>query len=1298
MVSAKPERRSVHRLLAVSALVALTATFDGCRTTASRGPAVLAPARSPELAVADAAQIADPAQAAEVAWLEGNDRRMARRRLVEALAGPKANDPALLLRLSLLDASELHDKPWADDLLRIVSSAPQSAEAEIALLLLNERLSDLVSRRADVRKALESSGLIGDRPVSASRATLATSILTELSSIDRDEAATRRAAERGGWLIAWRGIGPLGPRSELALATPTPHELTGIDPAKAGTLRGMTPPVRTLSPAHLQVSPIAGDQSGLYVIESYFELDRTAGGLPLELEIHLREPGRVRVDGTVVHEVRSESDQMSALKRVRLLLDPGWHRLTIAVLASPATRPSVSLLASNGKTAIAKQQPTPPAGGLTASGPKIGEVSLALDDPSSSEALLERLIESPAHALFGRLLASKVALSRWVEDLDQGRRLIGPAVQTASRSAPLIAQEAWLMGLEGFPASLSQSRWRNALAADETYPVALIALARSIENDSPDAALALLDRAEKAAPDAAQPHEIRFRIFQRRGWNAEAAKSLALALQRRASEYLLADGATFYRSLFRNNEAIELERRAGAYSASRRADSALLEGNVDRAIEQYREAAKDSWNSAGYLYRIAELELGRGRTDAAVAAAQAVLEQDPLHAGALRTLAVAAKARGDKREAARLVDRARAIGATDMRLEVFAAELEGSVPGAPTPGSWLAKELAIDPRKLVEASAEAAVRWSRHKSVHLLDRTIDRVTKNGQALSVRHAITRLQTKEATDQAGEIQVPGDALLLALRTIKADGRIIDVDRHAGKDDLSFSALAPGDAVEKEWVSLEDSATPWGGYLRRFYFQGSTPLLQSEYVIAVPHGTKVWWRSYHGAPEPLMKTDQGQDVYIWRKRDVPAVDPEPSSVPHEEYLPFVVVAMGIDAQLALQANAQTVESLARSTWDVRQKAEAITSGLMGDEQRVRAIYDWIEKQIGHGAGRDPSIVLATRRGERTGLFVAMLRAVGVEAAIALARPAAAPRVEPSYPNPRRYGAALVRIKIGPEDRRRTLWARMDSSDPWLGGATPDMRGGDYIVPGSEPLKSIAFSESEVERWVLTSNIELMVDAQGTAKGAISIALPGSYGSSLRDFLKSARKDDVARALQGWAALVLPGARLEDFAAENQDRSLEPLKLTVTVVVPQFMVLEGNHLISEQFFNGPIAMRALGFPTLADYLRVPARVTPLYLRELDERMTISIGLPEAAQAPVEAPRSFKEKHDYGHFIQDFTWDPASRSAKLVSQQSIPALRLKAADFPKFRDGVQAILQSTRNRLIVPLRGAPIRQAKGAK
>ena len=104
----------------------------------------------------------------------------------------------------------------------------------------------------------------------------------------------------------------------------------------------------------------------------------------------------------------------------------------------------------------------------------------------------------------------------------------------------------------------------------------------------------------------------------------------------------------------------------------------------------------------------------------------------------------------------------------------------------------------IDPIALAKAPLDP--RWTGAGRVRLLDRIVEEVRPDGSALSLHHQLVRLSTKDAADIAGEIRLPDGAIPLSLRTLKPDGRAIEVDRHAGKEDLSFSALAPGDTVEQ------------------------------------------------------------------------------------------------------------------------------------------------------------------------------------------------------------------------------------------------------------------------------------------------------------------------------------------------------------------------------------------------------------------------------------------------------------------------------------------------------------------
>src|SRR5690606_13746168 len=144
------------------------------------------------------------------------------------------------------------------------------------------------------------------------------------------------------------------------------------------------------------------------------------------------------------------------------------------------------------------------------------------------------------------------------------------------------------------------------------------------------------------------------------------------------------------------------------------------------------------------------------------------------------------------------------------------------------------------------------------------------------------------------------------------------------------------APGDAVERKWLVLEEPATPWGGYIRRFYFRSTSPIIHSDLMVVVPKDAEVWTHSYNGAPLPTKQTSGDRVVYYWRLSDVESIDPEPHAVPYEEYVPFVVVAVNADRTLAERTNVLGIPEAAPISSDIRRKAEALISGVDRPEER--------------------------------------------------------------------------------------------------------------------------------------------------------------------------------------------------------------------------------------------------------------------------------------------------------------------------------------------------------------------------
>lgn len=1280
--SRAPVARGVGRGLVALALGALHACAHAppAPLTLVDDAATLAGALSPEEARVTATRATDPLAAADLAWVLGNDRGGSRRYL-EAAAGPSPA-PAVRLRLSRLAEAELDDTTARRELVALIREAPDSVEAALACARLTDEPGELPAARAELVAAARAA-LLGPSPLTPAQVGQLALLISRAggaeAQLDPDIVA------RAGLLLEARTLGPLGPRAPALLATPSAAELEGVDVA-APEHRG-----RKATPGRAFVYrgdllPTEGVLEGLYVVEARFTLTEAR---TIALGVDLRGLGRVRVNGTTVLDHGPGTPLPPAVNVVAMALGAGTHRVTVAMLAGRADAVRLSVLGLDGRPVLA---PTPPATVRAATAPaEVRALPSALERalldcaPHSAGPCVPRIAREADAA---RALLAELALARASRDIERARALVRVLVSRAPRSAVAQALEARLSALESLPASRTDAALRRALAEDPTHPGLLLAVARQQEADAPEAAMALIDRARAAAPGAVEPELARFRALRARGWNAEATATLEAVLARARHPSLLEEAARHHRTLVHlgRARALEAELEAMLPTDARAIAQALSRGELDGAISRLSDAAASRARPAEVWRRIAELELGRGRPREALVAARRALDSEPSDPAAWRTVLVAARALEDRPTWQAAIERLRALGAADLELELYAAELDGRVIGQEPAGSWLAQRLALDP--LAVAAAPDDPRWGGAARVRLLDRIVEHVRPDGSALSLRHQIVRLMNKDATDVAGEIRLPSGALALSLRTLKPDGRTVEVDRHAGKDDLSFSALAPGDSVEQEWVAVAAPASMLGGYVRRFLFQTDLPTQRAELVVVVPKDQAVWWKSYHGAPEPEVHEDATHRTYVFAARDVPGLPAEPSMAPIEEFLPFVVVAVGLDAERALVANRASFPAQARPSRDVRTVTASITRGLADPEARLAAITRWVDTHVRDAQG-DATRALITGEGPQLGTAAALLREAGLTAELVLARSGREAQVEPPLPDPAAYDEVMLRVTLpgcpagAPLPCRR--WLTVQGLSLELGQAPPTHRGGRYLVvdpptsAGPEP-----FLDGEVATWRLRSRAQLTLDAQGGLAGQLTVTFPGPVGAGVRQGFRPMRREDIARVLQGWLNGVLPGAELVDLTLGALEPGPGDFTLSVQVRAADVLGDEGGARVLRRFFEGPIGLKALGVRPLEGYLSRSQRQMPMLVDAAAESLEVELTLAPELGAPVEPPASFERDEPWARVAQRFSWDAARRQVRLTQDTELRSVRVPVAAYPAFRAIAQEVTLKTKNRLIL--------------
>src|SRR5262249_1925523 len=187
------------------------------------------------------------------------------------------------------------------------------------------------------------------------------------------------------------------------------------------------------------------------------------------------------------------------------------------------------------------------------------------------------------------------------------------------------------------------------------------------------------------------------------------------------------------------------------------------------------------------------------------------------------------------------------------------------------------------------------------------------------------------------RVAEVQVPQGAQVLALRTIKADGTVLEPES-LDKDTVSLPGVGVGDAVEFEYLlahAARRAASP-GWTAGAFYFQvGGVADDWATYAVIAPRGSGMTVDA-HNMPAPVLKAEGGQEVVRAEVRGAPALVPEPNSPPSgTEQLPFLVIGAGDTGPNGLlTATGDALTARAQRTFEVESFAHSVAAGKTGIE----------------------------------------------------------------------------------------------------------------------------------------------------------------------------------------------------------------------------------------------------------------------------------------------------------------------------------------------------------------------------
>lgn len=857
---------------------------------------------------------------------------------------------------------------------------------------------------------------------------------------------------------------------------------------------------------------------------------------------------------------------------------------------------------------------------------------------------------------------------------DAANVLIEPLIEKLERATgPVLAQTA--LFTESDPV-FSESQRRDmvrelqerAVARDPRlwHPRLALALLESERAGLPEAARAV-KKLVKEFPDVPAIQSELARLYSELGWRAEyASAALQLAQSFPDDPGALEPAVEVLDAQGRAAEADALVERIQKLDPDReiRLARALDRRDYDAALRELRRIAERRPQRKDIVERIQDVMVRAGNTSETWKKLEAAIEQDPKSEKARLDFADAGMASGKKDALVRALLDAVAAGAPSVRIEEALDLVEGVSELEPY------RQDAMRVIREYEASGHELP----GTAARILDYAAVWVHADGSSRMLEHEIIRIQSAEAVSEMAE-QPIGDGLVLHMRVIKKDGRILEPEFVEGKPTLTMPHLEVGDYLETERIESRPGDGQRGmRYLgpRWFFREENIAYARSEFVVISPKNKPLEIETRNGVPEPTVVEDGAIVVRRWRVDHSPAAPVEPFSAPIVEFLPSVQVGWGISLPRTLEAMIDASADLTPVDPRVLRIANRIVEGVppSARAERAKRLYRWLVSQVEQGEESDGRRVIVGRNGNLWRGYLALCRAVGLEVDYSVAQSRLTLPPTGPFARASQFTVPLFRLKTEQGD----IWLTLGSKYAPFGYVPAEVRGMPAYALTEQGAVALRVPEAGVpDRIVYEGDVRLARD--GSAEIELVQTLYGKYATGLRDAFSEMAATQIRDVIESRIiGSALRGAQLQRHHIDHLEDPDQPLVIRTSSRVPSFAQVAGSVLLVSPPFT----------PRLGQLAALPQRQTPLLVVDSsDQEIRLRIHLPPgAAGATSLSPRELSDG------TRRITLKDRVEPGRIVLERHIrlPAGRVQVPEYPRFvrfvRSADDALSSSIRVRL----------------
>jgi hypothetical protein len=491
----------------------------------------------------------------------------------------------------------------------------------------------------------------------------------------------------------------------------------------------------------------------------------------------------------------------------------------------------------------------------------------------------------------------------------------------------------------------------------------------------------------------------------------------------------------------------------------------------------------------------------------------------------------------------------------------------------------------------------------------------------------------------------------------RTILPDGTVVDAEdgifqeesEESGRKQIrvAFPQVKKGAILDLHMVY---TTNPW--FVRPWEVQRFIPVLESRFILIPPQGLR--FRTHvQGFPEELNQPLKGRfkrgHGYVYRFHDVEPLEPEPHMPRVSDVTKKLIVIVerfrNASSFLGIASDWEMYSGLMHDIWESwidsgSSDAEALAKQVAGDLQDPiakaeairRALRERVRVElIWRGRIHDaPNEVLSKGygySGDVAGTAVAMLRAVDVEAHLALIRRRTAGTIPREVPIPALLNDALVKIET---DQGPVYFSPV--SDMQVGLLPWDCTGVLAVPAEEEVTEPMLIPDLPADRNRVVTKTEAQLQPDGTLVADTTLTYEGAAAELMRRKLKDLDPDTRRLRLQQRLGVHLEEIDLQTVEIEHLTDFEKDLTVTCHWVGPRYARRAGSRLLINPNLFARVDSEDWASPTrqfAIDFERAYERIDELIV-ELPDGVT-KIQPPGQADLNAGAVGFYKVRNEAG-------------------------------------------------------------------